>query len=100
GNYRRTVGIFGASQVGRKVIELLRPFDLQVLVYDPGLSADEAGRLGVQTGPLLEVAAGSHVLSLHQPLAAAPRGQLDARVLAALPAGAAVINTARRSGLV
>lgn len=95
GNYGRTVGIVGASQVGRKVIELLRPFDLQVLVYDPGLSADEAGRLGVQTGTLLEVAAGSHVLSLHQPLTAATRGQIDARVLAALPDGATVINTAR-----
>ena len=28
GNYGRTVGIVGASQIGRRVIELLRPFDL------------------------------------------------------------------------
>ncbi|HLS64749.1 MAG TPA: hydroxyacid dehydrogenase [Ruania sp.] len=95
GNFDRTVGIVGASRVGRKVIELLRPFDLQVLVFDPELSAAEADRLGVQTGSLLEVAAGSHVLSLHQPLTAATRGQIDARVLAALPDGATVINTAR-----
>jgi phosphoglycerate dehydrogenase-like enzyme len=40
GNYRRTVGIVGASRIGRRVIELLRPFDLDVLVADPYLTED------------------------------------------------------------
>src|SRR3954447_21528876 len=35
GNYAKTVGIVGASRVGRRVIELLAPFDLEVLVHDP-----------------------------------------------------------------
>src|SRR3954447_22204352 len=37
GNYRRTVGIVGASRIGRCVIALLGPFDLDVLVHDPYL---------------------------------------------------------------
>ena len=37
GNYRRTVGIVGASRIGRRVIDLLAPFDLDVLVHDPYL---------------------------------------------------------------
>ncbi|MEV4085186.1 NAD(P)-dependent oxidoreductase [Nonomuraea fuscirosea] len=45
GNYRRTIGIIGASRIGRRVIELLRPFDLDVLVADPYLTED----LGVRT---------------------------------------------------
>jgi phosphoglycerate dehydrogenase-like enzyme len=32
GNYRRTVGIVGASRIGRRVIELLRPFDYRLLL--------------------------------------------------------------------
>ncbi|WP_147918285.1 hydroxyacid dehydrogenase [Ruania zhangjianzhongii] len=95
GNYQRVVGIVGASQVGRLVIELLRPFDLDVIVYDPTLAEEEAERLGVQTGTLEEVAAASQVLSLHQPLTAATTGQIDARILSLLPDGATVINTAR-----
>lgn len=95
GNYRRVVGIVGASQVGRLVIELLRPFDLDVIVYDPMLTEAGAEDLGVQTGTLEEVAAVSQVLSLHQPLTAATTGQIDARILALLPDGATVINTAR-----
>ncbi len=39
GNYRRRVGLVGASLVGRHVIELLAPYDLEVAVYDPYLIA-------------------------------------------------------------
>lgn len=95
GNYRRTVGIVGASQVGRRVIELLRPFDLDVVVYSPELDAESAAALGARYGTLDEVAAQSDVLSLHQPVLPETVGQIDARVLALLPAGATLINTAR-----
>lgn len=37
GNHGRTVGIVGASRTGRRIIELLRPFDFEVLLYDPYL---------------------------------------------------------------
>ncbi|GAA2218424.1 hydroxyacid dehydrogenase [Promicromonospora sukumoe] len=97
GNYRRTVGIVGASQVGRRVIELLRPFDLDVVVWSPELDDESAEALGARYGTLDEVAAQSDVLSLHQPAIPETDGQIDARVLALLPDGATVINTARGS---
>ncbi|WP_026931300.1 hydroxyacid dehydrogenase [Glycomyces tenuis] len=95
GNYRRTVGIVGASQVGRRLIELLRPFALDVVVYSPELGPEDAAALGVRTAGLDEVAAQSDVLSLHQPLLPETVGQIDARVLALMPDGATLINTAR-----
>lgn len=95
GNYRRTVGIVGASQVGRRLIELLRPFDLDVVVHSPELTPHSAAALGVRSATLEEVAAQSDVLSLHQPLLPETVGQIDARVLALLPDGATLINTAR-----
>ncbi|GAA4722801.1 Phosphoglycerate dehydrogenase [Promicromonospora umidemergens] len=95
GNYRRTVGIVGASQVGRRVIELLRPFDLDVVVHSPELTPESAAALGVRCATLEEVAAQSDVLSLHQPLLPETVGQIDAHVLALLPDGATLINTAR-----
>ncbi|MEV0891578.1 hydroxyacid dehydrogenase [Promicromonospora sp. NPDC050262] len=95
GNYRRTVGIVGASQVGRRVIELLRPFDLDVVVWSPELDPESAAALGARYGTLEEVAAQSDVLSLHQPAIPETIGQIDARILALLPDGATLVNTAR-----
>jgi phosphoglycerate dehydrogenase-like enzyme len=55
GTYRVQVGIIGASTIGLRVIELLRPFDLNVALYDPTVSADEAAALGVRALTLDEL---------------------------------------------
>ena len=97
GNYRRTIGIVGASMVGARVIELLQPFDFTVLVYDPYLSEERAAELGATKVELLDLARASDVLSLHAPSIPATKGMISAEVLAVLPDGATVINTARPS---
>ncbi|MBT2524617.1 hydroxyacid dehydrogenase [Streptomyces sp. ISL-99] len=97
GNHRRTVGIVGASRIGRRVIELLRPFDLDVLLYDPYVDPREAAALGVELAPLDELCARSSVVSVHAPQLPATHHMIDARRLAAMPTGATLINTARGS---
>ncbi|MGC4948876.1 hydroxyacid dehydrogenase [Streptomyces sp. DT224] len=95
GNYRQTVGIVGASTVGRAVLALLRSFDVEVLLYDPTLTAEEAGGLGARQVALDELMGSSHVVSLHQPLTPRTRGQIDAGLLALMRDGATLVNTAR-----
>lgn len=98
GNFGRTVGIVGASLVGKRVIELLQPFDLTVLVYDPYLTAERAEALGAtKIDDLVDLARRSDVFSLHAPSIPATSGMISAEVLAALPDGATLINTARPS---
>ncbi|WP_406137201.1 hydroxyacid dehydrogenase [Streptomyces sp. NBC_01089] len=97
GNYRRTVGIIGASRIGRRVIELLRPFDLRVLLYDPYVDTAEAAALGVEPVPLDDLCAHSDVVSVHAPQLPATRHMIGACQLAAMPDGATLINTARGS---
>lgn len=95
GNYRRTVGIIGASRVGRLVISSLRHHDLDLLLHDPFVEADEARRLGVRLTGLSELMAVSTVVSVHAPLVPSTHGLLDANLLALLPDGATLVNTAR-----
>lgn len=95
GNYRRTVGIVGASQVGRRVLELLRPFDLEVLVQDPLLDEAGAAALGARAVELDALVAASDVVSLHAPALLETHHLMDARRLALLRDGATLINTAR-----
>jgi phosphoglycerate dehydrogenase-like enzyme len=95
GNYRSTVGVLGASATGRSLVELLAPLDLDVLVSDPTLAADDAATLGAELVPLDELFARSRVLTVHAPLLPQTRHLVDARLLALMPDGATLVNTAR-----
>lgn len=96
GNVDRTVGIVGFSRIGRRVVELLRPFDgVRTLVADPFADADEVAAAGGTLLPLDEMLVQVDVLSLHAPSLPATRHLIAAAELAALPDGATIINTAR-----
>ncbi|GGV76142.1 MULTISPECIES: hydroxyacid dehydrogenase [Streptomyces] len=95
GNYRSTVGIVSASLVGRRVIELLRPFDLEVLLYDPYVSEADAAELGARWVDLPTLFARSDLVSIHTPLLPATRGLVGRALLDAMRPGATLINTSR-----
>src|SRR5258708_2290822 len=95
----QTVGLVGASLIGREVIARLRPFGCHLLMYDPYLSSVEAAELGVELTDLDELFARSDIVSLHAPLLPATRGMITARHLALLRDGGILVNTAR-AGLV
>ena len=95
GNYRRRAGILGASRIGRRVIALLQPFDLEVLVSDPFLDPDEAASLGARLVPLPELFRSSDVVSVHAPWLRSTEGLVSRELLASMPDGATLVNTAR-----
>jgi phosphoglycerate dehydrogenase-like enzyme len=95
GNWRKTVGIIGASRIGRRVIALLAPFDFHVLLADPTIGAGEAARLGVELVELDALMARSDLVSIHAPSLPSTRHLIDRRRLALLRDGGVLINTAR-----
>ncbi len=96
GNYDKTIGIVGASLIGRRVIELLRPFaNLHVSVYDPFLTDDEATNLGVTKMELDDLCETVDILSIHAPDLPSTENMIGADQLAKLRTGATLINTAR-----
>lgn len=97
GNYRRTIGLVGASLVGRRVLELLRPHDFDVLLADPHLDPAEARSMGARLVGLDEMLAVCDVVSLHAPALPETHHLLDARRLSLLRDGATLVNTGRGS---
>ncbi|MFJ8019341.1 hydroxyacid dehydrogenase [Streptomyces sp. NPDC096311] len=95
GNNGRRVGIIGASRVGRRVLELLRPFDLEVALHDPYVDDAEAARLGARPVPLDDLLRGSDIVSVHAPDNAETHHMLDRARLALIPDGGVLINTSR-----
>ncbi len=97
GNYRRTVGVVGASLVGRRVLELLRPYDFELLLADPHLDPATARSLGARLVDLDAMLADCDVVSLHAPALPETYHLMDARRLSLLRDGATLINTGRGS---
>ncbi|ONK15506.1 hydroxyacid dehydrogenase [Streptomyces sp. MP131-18] len=97
GNLGRRVGIIGASRIGRRVIELLRPFDFDVSLYDPYVDDAAADRLGVRSAGLAELLADSDIVSVHAPANDGTRHLIDRSGLALMRDGAVLINTSRGS---
>jgi phosphoglycerate dehydrogenase-like enzyme len=95
GNFRRTVGILSASRTGRRVIELLRPHDLDVLLHDPCVTDADAAELGVTRVGLDELFTRTDTVSVHTPLLPATRGLVSRRLIEAMRPGAVLINTSR-----
>jgi len=95
GNFGATVSLLGAGAIGRVLIGLLRPFHLQILVFDPYLSEDAAAQLGVEKVTLEDAFSRGRVVSNH--LANLPQtvGMLHAAHFRRLRDGATFINTGR-----
>lgn len=95
GNVDKTIGVIGASRIGRIVIERLGDLDVGVLVYDPFLAPAEAARLGARLVELDELMTSSDVVTVHPPLNSSTVGLIGATELGAMRDGATLINTSR-----
>ena len=95
GNHGATIGLIGASRIGRRVAELLRPLDLDVLISDPYASAEDIEELGAQKVELPELFDRCDVVSVHAPDLPSTQGLVSADLLARMRGGATFINTAR-----
>jgi len=95
GNFGATVALLGAGAIGRQVIELLRPFTLRVVVFDPFLSEPDAAALGVEKVSLEEAFAQGLVVSNHLANLPATVGMLRGEHFALMAENATFINTGR-----
>lgn len=95
--YDITVGIIGFGMAGRHYAELLQNFSVDVIAYDPVVSAEEMQKLGVRKVTQEEAFAQSDILSLHAPEIASTYHIVNNESLATMKDGAILINTARGS---
>ncbi|MET9385136.1 hydroxyacid dehydrogenase [Streptomyces sp. NPDC002928] len=95
GNLGRRIGVIGASRVGRRLLELLRPFDFEVLLYDPYVDTAEAHALGAELLTLEDLLRHSDIVSLHAPDIPETHRMLDRERLALIRSGGVLINTSR-----
>ena len=101
GNYEKTpIGIIGAGSIGRKTIELLRPFDVEVWVYDKFMSEEQIRAMRAVPHTLEEIFSGCQTISNHVANVPETVGMLDYRLFSMMKPEAAFINTGRGAQVV
>lgn len=91
--YHMRIGVYGVGAIGRKFIEFLQPFQPYVYAYDPFAKNIPEGVTMVESlDELFEI---SQIIVVHAALTDATKGSVTAELLAKLPDGGIVINTAR-----
>jgi phosphoglycerate dehydrogenase-like enzyme len=91
-----TVGVVGASQVGRTLLSLLRPFAPRVLLYDPYITKEDAASLGAEkVDSLLKLCRECDAITMHTPLTDQTRRMIGAEHFQAMKDDAVFINSSR-----
>ena len=93
--YEKTVGIVGLGRIGALVAERLRGFGVELIAFDPYVTAARAQQLGVQLVSLEDLVARADFLTIHMPRTPETLGMIGAAELKAMKPTAYVVNVAR-----
>ncbi len=91
----KTVGIVGFGRIGQLVAERLKGFGVEILAYDPYVSAQRAGQMGARLVSLDELLAESDFITVHLPKNAETLGLIGKEALAKVKPSVRIINAAR-----
>jgi formate dehydrogenase len=94
----KTVGIYGAGQIGQLIAARLKPFDVKMLYYKRSrLGTVEELSLGIRYATLNEMTAECDVIVIAAPLTPETEGLFDRETLFNMKRGAYLVNIARGS---
>jgi D-3-phosphoglycerate dehydrogenase len=91
----KTLGVIGLGTIGRIVASRAIALTMNVIAFDPVLTADRAAELGVELVQLDEIWKNADVITVHTPLTPKTEGLVNDDVVAKLKDGVMLINCAR-----
>lgn len=100
GNYKAKIGLIGLGRVGLKVLELLKPYDFELVVCDPKVSLTEARSMGANKSDLFQLFEKCDVISNHLPDLPSTKNILSFKLFSAMKENAVFINTGRGAQVV
>ena len=93
--FEKTIGIVGLGRIGALVAERLRGFGVELIAYDPYITAARAQQLGVELVELEQLVERADFLTIHMPRTPETTGMIGAAQLKAMKPTAFVVNVAR-----
>ncbi len=93
--YGKTLGVIGTGNIGKRVVKLLKGFDLRIICYDLFPDYSWAEREGVLYVPLEELLKNSDIITLHIPLTKDTYHLISEREINMMKDSTIIINTSR-----
>lgn len=95
GNYGAKVGVLGAGMIGKLVLEKLKDYDLEVLVFDAFVSEEKIASYGAKKATLEQIFRECNVVSNHLADNEQTKGMIKGEHILSMPQYATFINTGR-----
>lgn len=92
---RQTVGLVGFGKIARSLVAKLRGFGVEVLIYNPYISASDVSGFEVTQVGFDRLLAESDLVSIHAPLTNQTREMFDADAFTTMREHVILVNTAR-----
>jgi phosphoglycerate dehydrogenase-like enzyme len=93
-----TIGIVAASSTAKAFISYLKPFNVELYIYDPYITEEEAENLGGTKATLSKVMQ-CPIISVHAPSIPETNNLISRELIKSIPDGAVLINSSRASVL-
>jgi D-3-phosphoglycerate dehydrogenase len=91
----KTVGVVGLGRIGQLTAERLAGFGMEIIAYDPYVSAQKAGQLGVRLVSLDELLEQSDFITVHLPKTPETVGLIGEEALRRVKPSVRIVNAAR-----
>lgn len=91
----KTLGIVGLGRIGAGVAKRAQVLEMNILAYDPFLSAERAKDMGIKLADLDEIYANADFMTLHVPLIPETKHLLNKEAFAKMKKGMRIVQCSR-----
>lgn len=93
--YGKILGIVGLGRIGSEVAKRAQSFGMQIIAYDPFLSAEKASKMEVELVSFEELLKRSDFITVHTPLTKETKHMISTREFELMKKGVRILNCAR-----
>lgn len=91
----KTLGVLGMGRIGSEVAKRAKAFGMNILAYDPFLTAERAEKLEVKLASVDDIVRGADFITVHTPLTPETRHIISRPQFEVMKKGMRIINCAR-----
>ncbi|MFZ7122055.1 MAG: hydroxyacid dehydrogenase [Eubacteriaceae bacterium] len=93
--YHKTIGIIGLGNIGSRVAQKAKAFEMEILGFDPFISSKNAIKMNVELVNFTEILKRSNIITLHTPLTYQTKHLINKKELDLMKKDVLLVNTAR-----